>query len=97
MHGVQPTAKTTPEAERGQEPAPAADEAAAQPLAEPGPALRPRRREGDRAGRLRASAPAAPASSGRHVRSRAGIVRIPARFRPITIRRIPPIVRRAGR
>ena len=44
-----------------------------------------------------ASEVAAPPSSGRQVRSSPGMRRMPARFRPSTIRMKPPMVRRAGR
>ncbi len=35
----------------------------------------------------------APASSGRHVRSSTGILRMPARLRPITTSTVPPMIR----
>ena len=38
----------------------------------------------------------APASSGRHVRSRNGIGSMPARLRPMTTRSTPPTIRRVG-
>ena len=90
MHGVQPTAKIAPEAER-REPAAAAGRPPGRRVDRRSTGRRSRRPGSPRATLPVAVArlPAAPASSGRQVRSRTGMRRMPARLRPITMSMTP--------
>ena len=92
MHGVQPTAKTAPRVNAAPRPV--------RPATSPLPTRLPTLVWPSAPAGARAIPPVivatladAPASSGRHVRSRTPIRRIPARLRPITIRTTPPTTR----
>ena len=94
MHGVQPIAKIAPSPNDASQPPRALTirPPSRSPMVGP-PGPPPRRIEPVAV----ASEPAAPASSGRQVRSSAGMRRIPARLSPSTMSTTPPTIRRAGR
>ena len=75
MHGVQPIAKIAPSPNEASQPPPRAHDSAAEPVADARTATAPRR--APIVPVAVASDPAAPASSGRQVRSSAGDVQQP--------------------
>src|SRR6188474_3041649 len=95
MQGVQPIAKIAPRPSEASRPP--FDPTSAPPSRSPKPGVPPAPVDNAIEPVVVARLPAAPASSGRHVRSSAGMCRIPARLRPMTMRINPPTTRRSGR
>src|SRR4051812_3890230 len=92
MHGVQPIAKIAPSPKLASQPPRLLTRRPPSRSPNPGPPAG----ANDIDPVAVATDAAAPLSSGRQLRSRRGIRRRPARFRPRRIRTIPPTWRRAG-